>query len=259
MWAYTAAVLWRKSAIAATVGPRSPHPRTDSICSEAAMELTPEERRRIYEEERTRIEARQQLEKKKAGRIGCFGMIGVLLVFIFVVAVIGSLSGTKSQQVTPNEPTASNGDSTRHWTSYSNVSRMDDGIMVGYSVTSEPTSWFKGDGVLSLPKMPTLNFQCRDGHTEAYIDLAVRAYVDRPVRIRFDSGPARSEWWNRSSDHTALFARRPIALAKQVAKAKRMLVEITPSGQNPVVLEFDVSGFDAKVGTLADACGWNRP
>jgi hypothetical protein len=61
-------------------------------------ELTPEEKRRIYEEEKTRLEARESLKKvadqkksKNAG-IGCL----VIIVIIGVIWIISNLSSDKS-------------------------------------------------------------------------------------------------------------------------------------------------------------------
>ena len=66
------------------------------------MELSPEEKKRIYEEEKARVEAQEKAKKEaetkktKQGILGCLGLI----VIIFVIALIGGLfkSGDKTEK-----------------------------------------------------------------------------------------------------------------------------------------------------------------
>lgn len=64
------------------------------------MELSPEERQRIYLEEKTRLEARKQLEdqtgtgrKKK----GCLYWIGVALLAIFLISIFSAITSTSKK------------------------------------------------------------------------------------------------------------------------------------------------------------------
>ncbi len=69
------------------------------------MPLTPEERQRIYEEEKARLEAQEDLKRKqgeaqkrqkaKQQRQGCLGCLGIIG-FALVIAVIGSLTQKSS-------------------------------------------------------------------------------------------------------------------------------------------------------------------
>jgi len=61
------------------------------------MDLSPEEKRRIYEEEKARIEAKEQVkrelkekrpEKRKKGCLGCLGVI----VLLFLLSIIANLN-----------------------------------------------------------------------------------------------------------------------------------------------------------------------
>jgi hypothetical protein len=59
------------------------------------MQLTPEERKRIYEEEKVRVEAQSQIKAENSKKVGgCVGIGCLSLVGIFVVLwIMGSLSG----------------------------------------------------------------------------------------------------------------------------------------------------------------------
>jgi hypothetical protein len=58
-------------------------------------ELTPEERQKIYEEEKARLEARKHIEeqeeseKERKKTLGCLGVIGII-VFIFVIFYVAN-------------------------------------------------------------------------------------------------------------------------------------------------------------------------
>lgn len=67
-------------------------------------ELTPEERQRIYEEEKARLEAhtRNESEQKNKPRYGCLMIIGLLVVLIAVFLAIDTFS-RKSSSSTPSK------------------------------------------------------------------------------------------------------------------------------------------------------------
>ena len=68
------------------------------------VELTPEERQRIYEEEKARIEARTKNEsgQKKKPRFGCLMTIGLFVVIIAVFLTIDAIS-RKSSSSAPSK------------------------------------------------------------------------------------------------------------------------------------------------------------
>jgi hypothetical protein len=78
------------------------------------------------------------------------------------------------------------------------------------------------------------------------------------VRIRFDDKPARREFWSESTDHEAVFAPSPIVLARQLAKANELKLELTPFNSSPQTVVLPVVGFQEPLADLAKACGW-RP
>lgn len=73
------------------------------------MELTPEERERIYAEEKLKKEAQEQLEKEKKAKNtkqGCFGCLGIIVIILIVGGFFGSCGSTKPEN-TPPKPASS--------------------------------------------------------------------------------------------------------------------------------------------------------
>ena len=75
------------------------------------MELSPEEKKRIYEEEKTRVEAQEKAKEKseaKKTKKGCLGCLG-LIVVIFIIALVSGLfdSGDNTDKSSTIDLTAS--------------------------------------------------------------------------------------------------------------------------------------------------------
>jgi len=69
-------------------------------------ELTPEKKKKIYEEEKARVKAQEKIKKEeetKKTKTGCLGLIGVI-VFIAIAMWICGVFETKEQPETPSEP-----------------------------------------------------------------------------------------------------------------------------------------------------------
>jgi hypothetical protein len=71
-------------------------------------------------------------------------------------------------------------------------------------------------------------------------------------------GPNRAfeEQWGESTNSEALFAPNPIQVAKLLAKARTMRFRFTPFNASPVIIAFDVRGFDKHIGLVSKTCSW---
>ncbi len=134
---------------------------------------------------------------------------------------------------------------------------MDDsqGVTFSLSADNEIAGWLARE-------TPTLIVRCRENATAVYIVTGMAASVEsgdlqgHTVRVRFDDASAQRQRWTESTDNEALFAPDPIPMARNIAKAKALRLEFTPFNASPVIVTFDVSGFDERVGKVAAACHW---
>jgi hypothetical protein len=107
---------------------------------------------------------------------------------------------------------------------------------------------------------PVLAVRCLYGRTEVFVIPDTAASIEsndhHTVRVRFDDGPDVGQSWADSEDSQELFAPDGVAMARQLAKARTMQFAFTPYNAAPVVVDFDVQGFDQLVGIVAKTCKW---
>ena len=113
-------------------------------------------------------------------------------------------------------------------------------------------------------KQPSLIVRCHERGTDVYMVTGTAAHVEygamdsATVQVRFDDAAATKQRWNESTDNEALFAPQPVAFARRIAKSNRLRLGFTPFNASPVVVEFDVRGFDQHIGEIAKACRWKQ-
>jgi hypothetical protein len=101
----------------------------------------------------------------------------------------------------------------------------------------------------------SMTIRCTEHKTYVYVDTDT--VVDNgAIRVRFDQSSPVRQRWERSTDYKALFAPDAIAFSRQLAKARTFLFEFTPFQEGARALAFDVSGLDAKLPKISNACDW---
>ena len=108
---------------------------------------------------------------------------------------------------------------------------------------------------------PILGVRCLWGETEVFVITRWAASVEpeiegHSVGVAFNEGSATVERWSDSVDKQALFAPDGVVLVRQIAGSHTMRFGFTPYNASPVVVEFDVRGFDKLIGSVARVCGW---
>jgi hypothetical protein len=108
---------------------------------------------------------------------------------------------------------------------------------------------------------PVLVVRCLARNTEVFVVTESAASIEtqgfnHTVRVGFDDEDATAEHWDDSADRDALFAHDGVALARRIARARTMRFGFTPQNALPAVAEFDVRGFDAVLGEVAQTCHW---
>jgi len=176
-----------------------------------------------------------------------YGAVAIIALLIVVAMV--SPRRPAIIPVTPRTAEAAYGVPERAslWSTQPLKSEMDDSEGIAFEVpaTSEIQFWLGHQ----LPQLP---LQSREHRTSVLILTGTRATVEdaddnHHVRFRFDSDAPRTEIWSESTDGKALFAPNPTSFARRLARAKRLRVEFTPFNSSPVLVEFNVLGFDSSM------------
>ena len=79
------------------------------------------------------------------------------------------------------------------------------------------------------------------------------------VTYRLDDQPARTVGMVESTNNRALglwSGGRAIPLVKQMLGKTKMIMRMTPYGENPFTATFNISGLDKSIAPLQQACGW---
>lgn len=199
-------------------------------------------------------------------KTGCFSW-GCLA--IIVLGIIGALSESGSHSpatpsadvskyVSTSPAAAAAAAPSDHWTVERGTSKMDDSKSVTLSVdASGPIS-----GWLAT-KVPSLYVRCREHKTNVFVVTGMAAepelgeYDEYTVRLRLDDGSPFAQMWSESTDKEALFAPEAIALARRLARSKRLRFSFTPFNASHAIAEFDVTGLSTHLPELARTCGWS--
>ncbi|NCF07994.1 type VI secretion protein [Kosakonia sp. MH5] len=105
---------------------------------------------------------------------------------------------------------------------------------------------------------PNLFITCREKKTELYLNWDVFIGTDEASMLyRLDKQKAKTQTWDISSDNKAVFYRgNVVEFVKTLAKANGMYTQITPYGESPVSVSFDLSGLSEALKPLQKACSW---
>lgn len=110
------------------------------------------------------------------------------------------------------------------------------------------------------PVRPVLVVRCEAGDTAIIFNF--RRFIDQSraeATMRIDDGNLLSVTLKMSASGRAFGFWRgeeAVAFAKRLIEGKRLFVQVTPFGAQPVVAEFPVEGFKTAAKPLRDTCGW---
>ena len=139
------------------------------------------------------------------------------------------------------------------WSVRSGRSPIDDSVNVYLSVQSE-------EPVRSGYKTvrPTLLIRCSESKTNVFLTWDLYLGLDSTRMLaRFDSENATTESWSISTDNKAVFVRgSDIAFAKKMMNHGKLLTQITPYGESPVMATFPIAGLSEAIKPLRQACNW---
>lgn len=105
---------------------------------------------------------------------------------------------------------------------------------------------------------PSLFIRCMENNTSSFINWGMFLGTDETrVLTRLDSNAAAERNWSISTDRKAVF--RPgdnVAWAQELMRYKKLLVQVTPYGESPVMATFDLTGLSEAIKPLREACHW---
>lgn len=136
-------------------------------------------------------------------------------------------------------------------------SPMDDSVLIQFHVdaVNELQGWRSSH-------RPRVVAECREHKTNVYLITGMPLapelgkFEKYTIRRRMDGRPFRTELWSESTDGAAVFSPSAIALSRELAKTKEMLIEVTPFHSSPQTIIFTVSGFSGPLQAISEACQW---
>lgn len=105
---------------------------------------------------------------------------------------------------------------------------------------------------------PTLIARCKENTTEVFVTWNVFLGTDSTeVLERFGSEPARTREWTLSTDNKATFhPGSDTEFLKTMLKHDKLLLQVTPYSESPVMISFDLRGLASVLPELQAACHW---
>ncbi|WP_353223469.1 type VI secretion system-associated protein TagO [Salinisphaera sp. C84B14] len=105
---------------------------------------------------------------------------------------------------------------------------------------------------------PTLWVRCLRNTTEVIVSWQLYLGLDETQMLtRLDKEKAETRTWSISTNNQSVFYRgNDIQFTKKLFQHKKLLVQITPYGENPVMTTFNIGGLEESIKPLRKACHW---
>ncbi len=139
------------------------------------------------------------------------------------------------------------------WRIREDKSPIDDSVNVYLSVSANETvtSGYK-------TVKPIIYVRCAENKTNIFLVWDLYLGIDETRMLtRFDKEKPETRTWSISTDYKAVFVRSSdISFAKKMMKHDKLLAQITPYGESPVMATFDIRGLSEAIKPLRKACHW---
>ena len=107
---------------------------------------------------------------------------------------------------------------------------------------------------------PSLWFQCIGGKMSGFIDWGVYLDIEKArVVFRFDNEPAQAAMAQVSKDRKKiepLSEKRVISRIKEMFGKKKLTARVTPLGEKPIAVTFNISRLETAIKPLRKSCNW---
>jgi len=139
------------------------------------------------------------------------------------------------------------------WTKNESISEIDDTKTVFLSLSAEKNVY----GSYGTSATPSLILRCSENKTEAFIAWGIFINLqDTKVSVRLDKEPAKKSFWSLSTDGKATFVNNSINFIKELAKHKKLTVQVTPYSSGSVVTTFALDGIENAIKPIRETCSW---
>ncbi|HEK2751515.1 TPA: hypothetical protein SMT72_003554 [Proteus mirabilis] len=149
---------------------------------------------------------------------------------------------------------ANNNDIESKWGVFKEKSQLDDTETVILSVD--------GDSAINTSllgaSIPTLIVRCQNNKTQLYVVWGAYLGIDDiKVSYRIDKNKAITNWWSISTNNKSSFYNgNTISFIKSMFNKNNLFMQLTPYGENPVNVNFNITGLESKIKPLRNSCGW---
>ena len=139
------------------------------------------------------------------------------------------------------------------WTVREDRSQIDDSVNFTLSLSSNEKVRSGYNNV-----QPRLYVRCSENKTNVFLTWDLYLGLQQTDMLtRFDKLKASTSSWSLSTNNKAVFVKgSDIDFAKKLMKHKKLLTQITPYGQSPVMTTFNISGLTEAIKPLREACKW---
>lgn len=139
------------------------------------------------------------------------------------------------------------------WHVREEVSQIDDSKKVIMTLDAETTI---RDGYRE--HRPIMYIRCSENQTNLFI--TINDYLgnrDIPVLTRLDKKKATTRKWGLSTDNKSIFAPGSnVGYVKSLFKHDKLLIQLTPYNESPVMTTFDIRGLKEAIKPLRESCHW---
>lgn len=102
-----------------------------------------------------------------------------------------------------------------------------------------------------------LGLRCKSNTTQVYIRWNDYLGSEADVTTRVGTKRAKTKRWSISTDSQATFyPKNYIAFIKELLAVDKFVAQVTPYNENPVTVEFDLTGLGNAIRPLRETCGW---
>ena len=180
-----------------------------------------------------------------------------------MVDQVDAATGAKKPRVGPYIHVKSQDDSESGWT----LTASDMGAAGWRSLslrTYARNLWVRSEDQADAQRFedlrPSIWLRCIDGQLSGFMDWGVFLDIERArITFRFDDEPVRAATTNVSADRQRiepLGREQLIQRIRAMSNRQTLVAQVTPPGERPLAVEFDISGLVQAIQPLREACPW---